>query len=51
MKKQEITNIKDLLKEIVNCLNQIPNTKVNSEFVKTSYELITEIEKYERKVM
>lgn len=35
----------ELLKEIIQCLNQVPRTKVNSSRVNDTYELITLIQK------
>lgn len=38
--------IEGLLEEVVYCLNQISNRRVESKWFKNTYEIINEIEKY-----
>lgn len=35
-----------LLEEILYCLNQVPNTKVKSNWFKNTYEICSEIQKH-----
>ncbi len=49
MKKEELEKklkeAKQLMKDVVYCLNQVKNTKVDGKF-KSTYELISALEKF-----
>ena len=46
---KKFNNKEELLKEILKCLNQIPNKSIDSSFFKNTYEICEEINKYIKK--
>jgi hypothetical protein len=43
---KKFDNIEALLEEVLYCLNQLPNTKVKSNWFEDTYDICSEINKY-----
>lgn len=46
MKEKQFSKKRKLLAEILYCLNQLPNQKVNSGYFKNTYDICTEINRH-----